>query len=231
MSFVGIKKLSLLDYPGKVACILFTNKCNFYCPFCHNGLTLLPSNDFLPFEDILTFLKSRKGVLDGVVITGGEPTLLPDLIERISDIKKLGYLVKLDTNGSHPEVVKRLLDLKLIDYIAMDIKNSLENYSNTIGKVSLSLDTIKESINLIKTSGIEYEFRTTLVKEFHDEQSISDMAKLLKGSKALFLQKFVVSDGVINKNLHQIDEDLANKFVNILRQYIDKVELRGYSNN
>lgn len=229
MEFVGINKLSLLDYPSKTSAILYTSGCNFRCPFCHNGLTLLENNSgFIPFEDILSFLNKRKGVLDGVVITGGEPTLHKDLKDKLIKIKELGYLIKLDTNGTNPEMLRELISLNLIDYVAMDIKNSLVKYPLTIGKENVDLSNITKSIEILKNSKIDYEFRTTLIKEFHTEEDIKSMSILLSGSKKLYLQKFKISDGVINKNLHHIDEDLANKFVEILSKTIKLVELRGY---
>ena len=228
MEFVAINKLSLLDYPNKVSCILFTRTCNFRCPFCHNGLTLL--EDFeteVPFDEIVSFLKKRQGILDGVVISGGEPTLMPDLAEKIRVIKDLGFLVKLDTNGSNPDILLDLLEEGLIDYVAMDIKNSIDKYDLTAG-AKVNHERILKSIEILKNSGIEYEFRTTLVKEFHTKEDMYEMGKMLEGCPNLYLQKFQISDGVINKNLHPVDEDLANNFVDILSQYIDNVELRGY---
>ena len=228
MEFVAINKLSLLDFPNKVSCILFTRTCNFRCPFCHNGLTLL--EDFeteVPFDEVISFLKKRQGVLDGVVISGGEPTLMPDLAEKLRVIKDLGYAVKLDTNGSNPDILQDLLDDGLVDYVAMDIKNSITKYDLTAG-AKVNHDKILRSIEILKNSGVEYEFRTTLIKEFHTKEDMYEMGKLLEGHPNLYLQKFQISDGVINKNLHPVDEDLANSFVDILSQYIDNVELRGY---
>ena len=228
MEFVAINKLSLLDYPNKVSCILFTRTCNFRCPFCHNGLTLL--EDFeteVPFDEIVSFLKKRQGILDGVVISGGEPTLMPDLAEKIRVIKDLGFLVKLDTNGSNPDILLDLLEEGLIDYVAMDIKNSIDKYDLTAG-AKVNHEKILKSIEILKNSGIEYEFRTTLAKEFHTKEDMYEMGKMLEGCQNLYLQKFQISDGLINKNLHPVDEDLANNFVDILSQYIDNVVLRGY---
>ena len=228
MNFVAINKLSLLDYPNKMSCILFTRTCNFRCPFCHNGLTLLEDYETeVPFDEVIAFLKKRQGILDGVVISGGEPTLMPDLIEKVRIIKELGYAVKLDTNGSNPDVLLDLLEEGLIDYVAMDIKNSLSHYDLTAG-ATVNKERILRSIEILKNSGIEYEFRTTLVKEFHTKEDMYDMGKMLEGCPTLYLQKFQISDGVINKNLHPVDEDLANSFVEILSKYIDNVELRGY---
>ena len=229
MDFVAINKLSLLDYPNKVSCILFTRGCNFRCPFCHNGLTLLENNvDFIPFDEIISFLKKRIGILDGVVISGGEPTLLPDLEDKIRAIKDLGYDVKLDTNGSNPDILKHLIDEKLVDYVAMDIKGSMSNYRAIAGAPNLDLEKILKSIEILKSDVVDYEFRTTIVDEFHNELDMISMGRLLKGAKRLYLQKFQISDGVINKNLHSVSEDSANKFVDILEEYIDEVGLRGY---
>ena len=228
MDFVAINKLSLLDYPNKVSCIPFTRTCNFRCPFCHNGLTLLEDYEtVVPFDEVIAFLKKRQGVLDGVVISGGEPTLMPDLEEKIRVIKDMGYLVKLDTNGSNPDILLDLLEDHLIDYVAMDIKNSINKYDLTSG-AKVRTDNILKSIEILKNSGIDHEFRTTLISEFHTELDMIAIGKMLQGEKKLYLQKFQVSDGVINKNLHPVDEDLANDFVEILKEYISTVELRGY---
>ena len=228
MDFVGIDKLSLLDYDEKLSCVLFAKACNFRCPFCHNGLTVLESETYIPFNQIIEFLNSRKGKLDAVVVTGGEPTLMDDIVEKISIIKSMGFLVKLDSNGTRPEVIKELLDKKLLDYIAMDIKNSLSCYPKTCGVKNIDEEKIKESIKLIQNSGIDYEFRTTLVKEFHTLDSIKEIGELVKGSKKLYLQQFVDREGVIQKGLHPVDEDLANKFKEILLDYVEEVSLRGY---
>ena len=228
MDFVGIDKLSLLDYDEKLSCVLFAKACNFRCPFCHNGLTVLESETYIPFDQIIEFLNSRKGKLDAVVVTGGEPTLMDDIVEKITKIKSMGFLVKLDTNGTRPEVIKELLDNNLLDYIAMDIKNSLVMYPITTGCKSINNEKIIESIKLIQNSGIDYEFRTTLVNEFHSLESIKEMGELVKGSKKLYLQQFVDREGVIQKGLHPVDEDLANKFKEILSNYVESVSLRGY---
>ena len=208
MEFVSINKLTLLDYPEKVACVLYTPSCNFACPYCHNWETLIQERLApLSFEDILSFLKKRLGVLDGVVISGGEPTLMDDLPEKIKKIKELGYLVKLDTNGSNPEMLKELIDKKLIDYVAMDIKHSPSKYYDVIKNKSISFD---------------------IIKEYHDIDSIYEIGKLLEGSKKLFLQEYKLSDGVHDKSLNEVDEKTAEKYADILSQYIDLVELRGY---
>ena len=229
MEFVSINKLTLLDYPEKVACVLYTPSCNFACPYCHNWETLIQERlSPLSFEDILSFLKKRLGVLDGVVISGGEPTMMDDLPDRIKAIKELGYLVKLDTNGSNPEMLKTLIDNNLIDYVAMDIKHSLKKYYDVIINKNINLDDIKESIEILMENKIDFEFRITLIEEYHDIDSIYEIGKLLEGSKKLFLQQYKLSDGVRDKSLHPVKEEVANKYVEILSQYIENVELRGY---
>lgn len=229
MEFVSINKLTLLDYPEKVSCVLYTPTCNFKCPYCHNWETLIEERLApLDFDEILSFLKKRQGVLDGVVISGGEPTLMDDLKSRIIKIKELGYLVKLDTNGSNPDLLRELIDEKLIDYVAMDIKHSFSKYYDIIVNRNINLDDIKESIEILMENKIDYEFRITLVKEYHDIDSIYEIGKMLEGSKKLFLQQYKLSDGVPNKDLHAISEETANKYVEILSQYVDLVELRGY---
>lgn len=227
--FVGLEKLSLVDYDGKLACTLFTESCNFRCPFCHNkNLAESTHNIEIPFNEILSFLKTRINKLEGVVITGGEPTLMNDLIKKIYEIKKLGFLVKLDTNGYKPDVLQYLIENKLIDYIAMDIKNSLDKYCLTTGVSNIKIDNILRSIELIKESGIDYEFRTTLVKEFHNVNDIKEISKLLKGAKKYFLQKYVSNDNCINKNLNKIDKEEAECFIELLKDNISFVSLRGY---
>ena len=229
MEFQGINKLSLLDYPGKVSAILYIDKCNFRCEYCHNWNTLIAcdDNEDLIFDDILSFLKKRVGILDGVVISGGEPTLMPNLEDKIRAIKSLGYSIKLDTNGTHPEVVKDLVNKGLIDYVAMDIKSSLNEYHRFCKNDEL-IANVKKTIDYLKQDKVDYEFRTTLISEYHNEEIIRQIAELLKGSKRLFLQQFKESEGVINKNLHPVDEGIANSYVEILSQDITLVELRGY---
>ena len=229
MNFQGINKLSLLDYPGKVAAILYVDKCNFRCEFCHNWNTLIAAddNEDLIFEDILAFLRKRVGILDGVVISGGEPTLMPDLEDKIKAIRELGYAIKLDTNGSHPEVVINLVNKGLIDYIAMDIKSSFDEYYRFC-QSDKAINNILRTIYFLKENKVDYEFRTTLISEYHNEEIIKKMGELIKGGKRLFLQQYKESEGVLNKNLHPVDEGLANHYVKILSQYVDEVSLRGY---
>ena len=228
MEFVSINKMTLLDYPEKVSCVLYTPSCNFMCPYCHNWETLIKESlPPLPFEDIISFLKKRVGILDGVVISGGEPTLMEELPERIKTIKDLGFLVKLDTNGSNPEMLKYLIDNQLIDYVAMDIKHSFNKYYDVIVNRNIDLSDIKESIENLKENKIDYEFRITLIEEYHDKESIYEIGKLLEGCKKIYLQQYKLSDGVRDKDLHAVNEETANKYVEIFNQYLE-AELRGY---
>lgn len=228
MEFVGIDKMSLLDYDDMISIVLFTPKCNFRCPFCHNGTTVLDSEEEIPFDEIMSYLKSRKGLIDAVVVTGGEPTLMPELKERIIMMRELGYKIKLDTNGSNPEVLKDLVNSNLLDYVAMDVKNSLKMYPETVGVPCIKEEKIKESIAFLKSGVIDYEFRTTLVNEYHSLESIKDMAELVKGAKKLYLQKFVDREGVIKKGLHEVSKEDAENFASVLKEVVENVSLRGY---
>lgn len=229
MDFVGIEKLSLVDFDEKISCVLFMQGCNFRCPFCHNrDLALSKVDTFIPFQDILDYLSSRKNIIDAVVISGGEPTLMPDLKEKITKIKNMGFLIKIDTNGTNFNVLKDLIDNKLIDYVAMDIKNDFTNYPLTAGVANINFSNIKKSIEYLINGSIDYEFRTTLVKEFHNEESIKNMSVLLKGAKKLFLQKYVASDSCFNSKLNFVEKKVSQYYIEILKDNIDLVELRGY---
>lgn len=228
MDFVGIDKFSILDYEDKISCVLFCKPCNFRCPFCHNGTTVLEADTTIPFQDILDFLNTRKGLIDAVVVSGGEPTLMPDLKEKITALKNMGFLIKLDTNGTNPQMIKELYEEHLIDYVAMDIKNSFEKYPLTTGTKCVDIEKIKQSINYLISSGIDCEFRTTLIDEFHDIEDIKKMGEMLKGAKKLYFQKFVERDSCIQKGLHEVDEAKAKQFVSVLQGIIPQVNLRGY---
>lgn len=211
MVIYGLQKTTLLDYPGHVAATLFTGGCNFRCPFCHNGdLVLNPgSQPQISMEEIMTFLKKRQGILDGVCITGGEPTLQPDLEELIKEVRELGYLVKLDTNGYRPKVLEGLLDKGLLNYVAMDIKASKENYAKAVGlshltgKESFAIENIERSVELLKGSSIDYEFRTTVVKGIHTIQEFEEIGKWLSGCKTYYLQGFQENENVLATRLNR----------------------------
>ena len=230
MAIVGIDKLSLLDYEDKVSVVLFSQACNMRCPFCHNGAAILGAakEDELDFNEILEFLKTRKGLIDAVVFTGGEPTMEPDLKVKIKAVRDLGFLIKLDTNGTNPEIVESLLDQGLIDYVAMDIKNCPNLYAETCGLKFINVENIKKSISIIMAKAPDYEFRTTLVKEFHERMDYEAFLNLIKGAKKLFLQKFVDREGCIQKGLHEVSIEEANKLRDYLATGILEVTLRGY---
>ena len=228
MEILGIEKVSMVDYQDKICATIFTGGCNFRCPFCHNSGIV--EEDYSPIntEEIFEYLENRKKLLDGVVISGGEPTLQKDLPLFAERVKSMGYIVKLDTNGTNPFVLERLLKDKLIDYAAIDIKNDFEHYGLVAGVANPAVENIKKSLALLKQYGVPYELRTTLIGEFHNIENIKQMAKELKGEKILYLQKFKISDGVFNKNLTEVSKDEAEEFRKILSKTIEKVELRGY---
>lgn len=227
MNINGLQKLSLVDFDGHIACTIFTGGCNFACPFCHNSTLVANKEDRIDEDTILDFLKSRNGVLDSVVISGGEPTLNTDLPDFIKKIKALGFLVKLDTNGTNPSLLQYLIDSNLVDYVAMDIKNGQTNYDVTCN-AKVNFEFIKQSIKILIRSNIGYEFRTTLVKEFHNTNDIIEIKNLISGADKCYLQKYVPSTSCINSNLTEIDQETAQDFIKILEQSVKEVHLRGY---
>lgn len=227
MNIVGFRKFTLLDYPDKVACTVFTAGCNMMCPFCHNSKIILNELNKIDSNDVIDFIRNRSGVLDGVCISGGEPTLQHDLLQFIKEIKSLGLLVKLDTNGYKPGVLKTILDSGYVDYVAMDVKNCLEKYSITCGIVNTNISLIKESIDILMNSGIDYEFRTTLIKDFHTIDDMRRIAKLLNGCKQYYLQQFVCSENVLDKRCEQISIDNMKAYLNVVQETIPNVYLRG----
>ncbi len=190
MRIGGLTKCSLIDYPGKISAIVFTIGCNFHCPFCHNPELVDETADEISETEVFDFLARRKKVLDAVTITGGEPTLHEDLPEFIRTVKSLGYLVKLDSNGTNPEMLRSLINEKLLNYIAMDIKSPITGYSGTVGR-PVDTDAIKESIGLIKASGVPYEFRTTILDSLFSKDDLEAIGELIKGADAYYLQKFI----------------------------------------
>lgn len=217
MKISGFDKLTLLNYPDKVACTIFTSGCNLRCPFCHNSGLVTNNYNEISFDSIYEYLKKRVGILDGVCITGGEPLIHADIKDYIKKIKDLGYLVKIDTNGSNPKLLKELIDLKLVDYIAMDIKNIYSKYDITSG-VKVNIDNIKKSISIIENSGIDYEFRTTIVKEFHSTQDIKEILSYISSNSNYYIQNFKNSNDVFNRNLSSFSEkelvEMKNKINN-----------------
>ena len=217
MKISGFDKLTLLNYPDKVACTIFTSGCNLRCPFCHNSGLVTNNYNEISFDSIYEYLKKRIGILDGVCITGGEPLIHADIKDYIKKIKDLGYLVKIDTNGCNPKLLKELIDLKLVDYIAMDIKNIYSKYDITSG-VKVNIDNIKKSISIIENSGIDYEFRTTIVKEFHSTQDIKEILSYISSNSNYYIQNFKNSNDVFNRNLSSFSKkelvEMKNKINN-----------------
>lgn len=229
MLILGLNKTTLLDYPGFVAATLFTGGCNFRCPYCHNRDLVLKDQSLVPLseEEIFAFLQKRRNVLTGVCITGGEPTLYPDLPEFISQIRELGYLVKLDTNGYCPEVIRKLTEKGLVDYIAMDIKNDLKKYGETVGIQGIDAGRIMDSIRWIINGKMDYEFRTTVVKELHGREDMSAIGKAIKGAKAYFLQGYQESGGVIAPGFHAYGKEEMEELAEWVKPFVPNVQLRG----
>lgn len=229
MKLGGCQKLTLLDFPGHTACTVFTEGCNFRCPFCHNS-SLVVMKEKLPEYDInefFSFLEKRHGLLDGVAITGGEPLLQPDIIDFIRQIRNLGFDVKLDTNGSIPSVLEEIIQKQLVNYIAMDIKNCKENYAKTCGLTSFDLGKIEKSIQLIYSSGIPFEFRTTVVKELHTKDDLIKIAQWIPSDSPYFLQGFVDSGDILEANMSAYSNDEMRELLTAIKPFNSHASLRG----
>ncbi len=229
MKLIGLQKMTVLDFPGRVACIVFTFGCNFRCPFCHNASLVLGEGESdVTEEEFFSYLQKRKGILDGVCVTGGEPLLQKDIEDFLRKIKALGYEIKLDTNGMFPAKLKEIVNAGLVDYVAMDIKNSPEYYAVTVGKEELDFEKIKESVEfLINEASVDYEFRTTVVAEFHTESAFEKIGKLIKGAKKYYLQGFVDSGDLIGSNLTALPKNIMEKMAERVKPYVGKVQIRG----
>ena len=225
----GFQKLTILDYPSKVACIVFTPGCNFRCPFCHNAslVTHIDKETYIDVDEVLSYLKKRQGLLDGVVITGGEPLLHEGIEDFIAEIKSLGYSVKLDTNGSFPEKLISIVEKGLVDYVAMDIKNSKDKYGETIGVSDFDISPIEQSVEFLLQGKVDYEFRTTVVKNFHTLDDIQDIVVWLKGAHKYFLQNFVDSGDLISGGLEPVSALLLKEMKEKSSEFIPTVEIRG----
>ncbi len=228
MKIYGLQKMTLLDYPGHVACTVFLGGCDYRCPFCHNfelaeGTAPVVMDD----EELLSFLSKRTGLLDGVAITGGEPTLSKGLPELLARIRELGFATKLDSNGAHPDVLARIFDEGLADYIAMDIKNSPAKWAQTVGRAQVDLAPIRESIALIKAQAPDYEFRTTVVDQLHDESDFHAMGEMIAGAKAYFLQSFTDRDTVPFAGLSAPAPEKLRAYADIARLYVANTQVRG----
>ena len=229
MQIAGLQKLTLLDFPGRIACTVFLPGCNLRWPFCHNASLVLPRQDSPPpmtVDELLAFLQKRRGRLQGVCVTGGEPTLYPDLPDLLRQIHLLGYEVKLDTNGTNPQMLRAILSEGLADYVAMDIKNSPARYTETCGGVDV-LETVRESASLLMASGVDYEFRTTLAHPLHTVEDVAAIGGWLHGARRYFLQQFVDSGDLIGTGLTPLAPEEMEAMCEAVRPYIKETTLRG----
>ena len=234
MTIAGLQKMTLLDYPGKVACTVFLQGCNFRCPFCHNsGLLNTQGDDSIPLEELMAFLRKRVGLLEGVCVTGGEPTLQKDLPELLRQIKDLGFAVKLDTNGSRPEVLKDLAYRGLVDYVAMDIKNCPERYGETAGVSRMGLDRIQESMVFLMEGSLPYEFRTTVAAQLHRPEDLLSMGNWFrslcpeKKPEKYFLQPYTDRDSVLTGGLSAPEKGVLQEFLEIISPFVHSAKIRG----
>ena len=230
MLIKGFQKLSLIEYPGKLSAIIWTGGCNFRCPFCYNRDIVLNYNKMktIPEKEVIDFMLTRKGLLDAIAITGGEPTLQKDLPEFAQKIKDMGFLVMVETNGSNPGMIKELIDKKLVDYIAMDIKAPLKKYNKVCGK-KVNKKNIQKSIDIIRKSGVKYEFRTTVIPKFFKEDDAKAIGKWLKGSKRYYLQQFVTENTVDKdfKKMKSYPVEKLKEFAKMMKPYFKSVKVRG----
>ena len=228
MKICGLQKTTLLDFPGHVAATIFTGGCNFRCPFCHNrDLVTGPLPAAMDSGELLAFLAKRKGLLDGVCVTGGEPTLQPDLEDFIQKVRALEYQIKLDTNGYRPEVLKRLCEKGLVDYVAMDIKACEERYPAVAGVSSLQMENIRESIEFLKSGAVPYEFRTTVVRELHSAEDFQKIGPWIAGAPLYFLQNFSDSGSVLNPVYTSCTIPELTSYLEIVNPFVGHAELRG----
>lgn len=229
MKFHGLQKVTLLDYPGKVASTLFLGGCNFRCPFCHNGILVEHPAQYQTIEDeeVLQYLRGKRKVLDGVCITGGEP-LLYDIAPFLQKVKEVGLLVKLDHNGTEPDRLQSLINAGLVDYVAVDIKNSSTKYSETIGVPNFDMSPVLHTIDLLRNGDVDYEFRTTVVKGLHDANDFSAIGEMIAGAKQYFLQQYVDSGMILhNKNFTSYTQSEMQQFADIVKPYVPNTQVRG----
>lgn len=231
MKVYGLEKLSLVDYDGVVAATIFTGGCNFRCPFCHNGSLVTEFNKFSTVDEneIISYLKKRIGIIEGLCITGGEPTLNHDLPQFIEKIKNIGIKVKLDSNGTNPDMIKTLVNNGLLDHVAVDIKNDKEHYAAVIGFDKFDTEKIEKTVSFLLQGKVSYEFRTTLINEFHDENNIYEIGKWIFGADKYFLQKFKSGDNCLLPNgLSEVPQEKAIKLLKTVSPFVKQAKLRGY---
>ena len=229
MLLKGLQKLSLLDYPGEICATVFVGGCNFRCPFCHNASLVIPKKfgDDISEDSFLEFLESRRGKLSAVCVSGGEPTLYPDLPEFIAKIKNMGYLVKLDTNGYRPEVLSSLIEAGLVDYVAMDIKNSKRSYAKTVGIEGFELSPILRSVDILREGRVPFEFRTTVVRELHSSEDMLLIGEWLAGAEHYYLQQFRDSGDLIAGGLSGYSEAELEELLSLVRRFVPLAQIRG----
>ena len=228
MIIEGLQKTTLLDYPGYVACTVFAHGCNLRCPFCHNaGLVVRKPENIIEKEELAAFLQKRKGILDGVCLTGGEPLMQKDAIEFIEFLKSFGYKVKLDTNGFYPDRLAEIIERGLVDYIAMDIKSSKQGYAKAVGIQDIDIAPAVRSVELIMGSGIDYEFRTTAVKGLHLVSDFEEIGRWLSGAKRYFIQQFIDSGDLICSGLEAFTREETEKLLAAVRKCVPAAEIRG----
>lgn len=229
MIIQGLQKLTLLDYPGKVACTVFTAGCNFRCPFCHNASLVVDTsiNPNIPEEEIFRFLTKRQGILDGVCISGGEPLIQDGIEAFIRRVKEMGYDVKLDTNGSFPDKLIRLVEEGLVDYVAMDIKNSQEHYGRTVGIEEYDISDIHRSVKYLMSGAVPYEFRTTVVQEYHQRSDFASIGRWIRGAERYYLQQFVDSGDLIRPGLHGYRKEIMEQALEVVKKDVPSAQLRG----
>lgn len=229
MKIFGLQKLTLLDFPGRVACTVFTGGCNFRCPFCHNASLVLPDSapEEIDQRELMSFLDKRRGLLDGVCVTGGEPLIHADIDSFLAEIKARGYAVKLDTNGSFPDRLQRIMSEGLADYVAMDIKSSPRGYASAAGMENLDFTAVAESVHILKSGDVPFEFRTTVVREIHDKSDFEEIGRWLAGGEPYYLQGFVDSGTTLRDGLHACSKEEMLELAEVVRPYIPSVSLRG----
>ncbi len=228
MKLCGFEKFSMVDWDGKIVCTVFMRGCNFRCPFCHNSSLALGKAESIDESVVWDYLFKRKGLVDGVCITGGEPTLAAGLKDFCKKVKDGGYVIKLDTNGTNPALLKELIEEKLVDYVAMDIKNSPAKYAQTAGLHGIDLSNIQESIAILKSSGIDYEFRTTVIKEFHTDEDMRMIATFISGAKKYCIQKYVDREDCLEHGFSEVDKATAERWLTYFDGKVGSAKLRGF---
>ena len=225
MKISGFQKMTLLDFPGRIACIVFTHSCNFRCPYCHNAPLVTERPDALSEEEVFAYLKKRRGILDGVVVSGGEPTLHKDLIPFLEKVRELGYAIKLDTNGTAPAVLREIVERGLCDYVAMDIKNSREKYPLTAA-CPVDMAAVEESVGFLLSGAVDYEFRTTLTRELHTEEDMHSIGEWIRGARRYFLQTFTDSGDLVGEGMSAYTREETDSLADAVRPYVASVSVR-----